>query len=109
MLGDPEAGCDLGMSISAHGVNRSPRMRKRIARSLGSPIVGIPTLTADRILCFESLNGLVKEFDIRVAIHMDEKVCKAVDVLTAIDKYDERIGACADLGHYIRSGREQLR
>jgi sugar phosphate isomerase/epimerase len=28
------------------------------------------------------------------------------DVLNAIAKYDTRIGACADLGHYIRSGEK---
>ena len=31
---------------------------------------------------------------------------KVVDVLRAIEKHDERIGACADLGHYIRSGEK---
>ncbi len=30
---------------------------------------------------------------------------KAIDVLNAIEGHDERIGACADLGHYIRSGQ----
>ena len=31
---------------------------------------------------------------------------KVVDTLRAIEKHDERIGACADLGHYIRSGEK---
>jgi inosose dehydratase len=49
----------------------------------------------------------VKEFDIRVAIHNHgptHRYNKAVDVLAAIEKHDARIGACADLGHFIRSG-----
>ncbi|MCH1495715.1 MAG: sugar phosphate isomerase/epimerase [Rubripirellula sp.] len=101
---------DLGMSISAHGVNRftkdaaANRQLFEFAKALG-----IPTITADPAPdSFDSLNGLVKEFDIRVAIHNHgprHRYNKAVDVLTAIDKYDERIGACADLGHYIRSGQ----
>ena len=101
---------DLGMSISAHGVNRftkdaaANRQLFEFAKALG-----IPTITADPDPdSFDSLNGLVKEFDIRVAIHNHgprHRYNKAVDVLTAIDKYDERIGACADLGHYIRSGQ----
>ena len=101
---------DLGMSISAHGVNRltkdaaANRKLFEFAKKLG-----IPTITADPDPdSFDNLNGLVKEFDIRVAIHNHgprHRYNKAVDVLTAIDGHDERIGACADLGHYIRSGQ----
>jgi len=29
-------------------------------------------------------------------------------VLQAVEKYDPRIGACADLGHYIRSGEQPV-
>jgi sugar phosphate isomerase/epimerase len=101
---------DLGMTISAHGVNRmtkdaaANRQLFEFAKALG-----IPTLTADPDPdAFDSLNGLVKEFDIRVAIHNHgprHRYNKAIDVLNAVEKHDERIGACADLGHYIRSGQ----
>ena len=101
---------ELGMSISAHGVNRltkdadANRKLFEFAKALG-----IPTITADPDPdSFDNLDDLVKEFDIRVAIHNHgprHRYNKAVDVLTAIDKHDERIGACADLGHYIRSGQ----
>ena len=46
-------------------------------------------------------------YDIRAAIHNhgpNHRYNKVVDVLKAIEGHDERIGACADLGHYIRSG-----
>ncbi len=101
---------ELGLSISAHGVNRltkdadANRKLFEFAKALG-----IPTITADPDPdSFDNLDELVKEFDIRVAIHNHgprHRYNKAVDVLTAIDKHDERIGACADLGHYIRSGQ----
>ena len=101
---------DLGMTISAHGVNRmtgdaaANRKLFEFAKALG-----IPTLTADPSPdAFDNLNGLVKEFDIRVAIHNHgprHRYNKAIDVLNAVEKHDERIGACADLGHYIRSGQ----
>ncbi|TWU05007.1 sugar phosphate isomerase/epimerase family protein [Stieleria varia] len=101
---------DLGMSISAHGVNRftkdadANRKIFEFAKKLG-----IPTLTADpNPESFDSLNELVKEFDIRIAIHNHgptHRYNKAIDVLNAIEGRDERIGACADLGHYIRSGQ----
>ncbi len=101
---------DLGMSISAHGVNRltkdagANRKIFEFAKSLG-----IPTITADPDPdSFDNLDELVKEFDIRIAIHNHgprHRYNKAVDVLNAIEGHDERIGACADLGHYIRSGQ----
>ncbi len=101
---------DLGMSISAHGVNRltkdaaANRQVFEFAKALG-----IPTITADPDPdSFDNLDELVKEFDIRVAIHNHgpgHRYNKAVDVLNAIEGHDVRIGACADLGHYIRSGQ----
>lgn len=99
----------LGLSISAHGVNpltkdaAANRKTFEFAKALG-----IPTITADPDPeSFANLDELVKEFDIRVAIHNHgpaHRYNKAVDVLRAIEGHDERIGACADLGHYIRSG-----
>jgi len=98
-----------GLSISAHGVNKftkdddANRKLFEFAKALG----------IRNIMCdpdpdsFDSLNALVKEFDICVGIHNHgpkHRYNKALDVLKAIEGRDERIGACADLGHYIRSG-----
>ncbi|WP_442505533.1 sugar phosphate isomerase/epimerase family protein [Novipirellula sp. SH528] len=100
---------DLGLSISAHGVNgfggneAANRKVFEFAKALG-----IPTITADPgPESFDNLDDLVKEFDIRIAIHNHgpgHRYNKVVDVLNAIEGRDQRIGACADLGHYIRSG-----
>jgi sugar phosphate isomerase/epimerase len=102
---------ELGMSISAHGVNgfgnnaAANRKTFEFAKALG-----IRNITADPSPdSFDSLNDLVQEFDIRIAIHNHgprHRYNKAVDVLQAIEGRDERIGACADLGHYIRSGEK---
>ncbi|MBL8812552.1 MAG: sugar phosphate isomerase/epimerase [Planctomycetaceae bacterium] len=101
---------DLGMSISGHGVNRftkdaaANRKMFEFAKKLG-----VPCMSADPDLdSFDSLNDLVKEFDIRIAIHNhgpNHRYNKAADVLRVVEGRDERIGACADLGHYIRSGQ----
>ncbi|MEO2012938.1 MAG: sugar phosphate isomerase/epimerase [Fuerstiella sp.] len=101
---------DLGLSISAHGVNKltkdAAKNRKlfQFAKKLG-----VASITADPDLdSFDSLDDLVKEFDIRIAIHNHgprHRYNKAIDVLRVIEGRDERIGACADLGHYIRSGQ----
>ncbi len=101
---------DLGMSISGHGVNAftkdaaANRKTFEFAKKLGTPCI-----TADPDFdSFDSLDELVKEFDIRVAIHNhgpNHRYNKAIDVLRVIEGRDERIGACADLGHYIRSSQ----
>lgn len=101
---------DLGMSISAHGVNRLTKDAAANRKIFGfAKTLGIPTITADPDPdSFDNLDELVKEFDIRVAIHNHgpgHRYNKAVDVLNAIEGHDARIGACADLGHYIRSGQ----
>ncbi len=101
---------DLGLTISAHGVNHlssDAAANRKIFEF--AKAVGIPTITADPDPdAFDNLDELVKEFDIRVAIHNhgpSHRYNRVVDVLRAIEGHDERIGACADLGHFIRSGQ----
>ena len=57
---------------------------------------------------FPTLDKLVKEFDIRLAIHnhgpTDKKFPAPADALKAAEKYDERIGLCIDVGHTARAG-----
>jgi inosose dehydratase len=71
-------------------------------------LLGTRTLVGDPAPdSFDSLDELVKEFDMRVAIHNhgpQHRYNKAIDVVRAIENHDSRIGACADIGHYIRSG-----
>lgn len=100
---------DLGMTISAHGVNGfgSDAAANRKAFEFAKAL-GIKNISADPDPgSFDQLDELVKEFDIRIAIHNHgpgHRYNKVVDVLRAIEGHDERIGACADLGHFIRSG-----
>ena len=101
----------LGLTMSAYGVNRFTKdaaaNRKLFAFAKAA---GIPTISADPAPeAFASLDELVKEFDIRIAIHNHgptHRYNKVIDVLDAIEKHDRRIGACADLGHYLRSGEQ---
>ena len=60
---------------------------------------------------FESLDQLVAEYDIRIAIHNhgpNSGYSKIVDVLNAVKDHHKHIGACADLGHFIRSGEDPV-
>lgn len=102
---------DLGLTISAHGVNHFSKDAAANRKWFEfAKAVGIPCISADPDPdSFASLNELVKEFDIRIAIHNHgptHRYNKAIDVLHAVEKHDPRIGACADLGHYIRSGEK---
>jgi len=104
---------DLGLKISAHGVNgfgKDEAANRKVFEF--AKAAGIRTLSADPSLeSLPNLNDLVKEFDIRIAIHNHgpkSRYSKAIDVLQAVEKYDPRIGACADLGHYIRSGEQPV-
>ena len=104
----------LGLSISAHGVNgfgEDFAANRRIFEFAKK--VGLSTITAGPTPeSMDNLNDLVKEFNIRIAIHnhgpTDRRFNKVADVLKAIEGRDERIGACADLGHYIRSGEKPV-
>ncbi len=102
-----------GMKMLGHGVNKFTSNDKANRRLFEfAKAAGIRNLTADPDPdSFESLDRLVKEFDIRIAIHNHgprHRYNKAIDVLNACEPYDERIGACADLGHYIRSGEDAV-
>lgn len=103
----------LGLTISAHGVNgftkdgAANRKVFEFAKKAGiKNISAAPTPDS-----MDSLNELVQEFDIRIAIHNhgpSDRFNKVVDVLRAIEGRDARIGACADLGHFIRSGEKPV-
>jgi len=101
----------LGLTMSAYGVNRFTRDAAANRRIFAfAKAAGIPILGADPDPdSFASLDDLVKEFDIRIAIHNHgptHRYNKVVDVLQAVEKHDARIGACADLGHFLRSGEK---
>jgi sugar phosphate isomerase/epimerase len=53
------------------------------------------------------LDKMVKEFDIRIAIHNhgpeDKKFPSPHDVWKAVQQYDPRVGLCIDIGHTARA------
>jgi inosose dehydratase len=75
------------------------------ARDIGVPtIVCAPALDAIPIL-----DKMVKEFDLKLAIHNHGPEDKGFfpspyDVMRAVEKFDERIGLCIDVGHTARAG-----
>jgi inosose dehydratase len=105
-----------GLVVSAQGVNRfSPdhaanRWIFEFARKLG-----IRTMTANPrrdAETFASLDRLVAEYDMRLAIHNHGPGTlydRLDDVLQAIRGHDRRIGACVDCGHFFSSGEDPVR
>jgi inosose dehydratase len=71
--------------------------------------IGLPT-----IVCspdpdsLKILDAMVKEFDIKIAIHNhgpeDKRFPSPYDVWTAVQPYDKRVGLCIDVGHTTRAG-----
>ena len=103
----------VGLTISAHGVNpfgKDFAANRRIFEFAKK--VGLKIITAGPAPeSMDNLNDLVKEYNIRIAIHNHgptDRFNKVADLLKAIEGRDERIGACADLGHYIRSGEKPV-
>ncbi|MBI1374642.1 MAG: TIM barrel protein [Phycisphaera sp.] len=97
--------------MSSHGVNGfGPDHEKNRAVFAFAKKCGMRNLSANpqkNDATFESLDKCVKEFDIRIAIHNHGPGAlydKPEDSINAVAKWDKRIGYCADLGHYIRSG-----
>lgn len=103
-----------GIKMLGHGVNGFSKDHEANRRIFAfAKKAGIRNLSADPTEdAFESLDKLVAEYDIRVAIHNHgpgARYDKIDDVLKAIQGHDERIGACADLGHYIRSAEDPVK
>ncbi len=74
---------------------------------------GIPTIVCKPThQSMPVLDTLVKEFGLKLAIHNhgpEDKVWPSpLDVWAAIQKYDERIGVCVDVGHTARCGVDPI-
>ncbi|HTM52851.1 MAG TPA: sugar phosphate isomerase/epimerase family protein [Pirellulales bacterium] len=104
----------LGIKILAHGVNPFTKDHEANRRWFEfARKAGIRNLSADPTEdSFDSLDKLCEEYQIRIAIHNHgpgARYDKITDVLTAIKGRHPLIGACADLGHYIRSAEDPVR
>jgi sugar phosphate isomerase/epimerase len=74
--------------------------------------MGLYAVTIENVADLDIIEKLVKEFDIRVAIHNhgrrpNDETYKIWDpnfILSSVKNRDMRIGACADTGHWATSG-----
>jgi inosose dehydratase len=70
--------------------------------------LGVPTIVCDPYPdALPALDKLVKEFDIRLAIHNhgpeDKRYPSPYEAMKAAERFDERIGLCIDVGHTARA------
>jgi sugar phosphate isomerase/epimerase len=72
--------------------------------------IGVPTIVcAPSLEAIPFLDTMVKEFDVKLAIHNHGPEDKGFfpspfDVMRAVEKFDRRIGLCIDVGHTARAG-----
>ena len=80
-------------------------------------VMGIPTITSEPVDgSFDLIEKLVKEYNIKVAIHNHPKQPNNPNykywdpqyVLSCVKGRDPRMGAAADTGHWVRSGIKPL-
>jgi sugar phosphate isomerase/epimerase len=99
---------DAGVTVMAYGVQAfgkdtdANRKQFEFAKAMGFKVLSAdPTPEA-----FDNLDKLVDEYKVNIAIHNHgprTRYDKIDSVLKAIRNHHERIGACVDTGHYLRS------
>lgn len=111
---------DLGLTAVAYGVvgglgkdEDNTRKVFEFCKDMGiGVVVTEPATTEPLSLAYDQIEKYVKEFDIKMAIHNHPK--RPLDrnyrywdpnfVLEMVKDRDPRMGACADIGHWVRSG-----
>lgn len=90
-----------------NGSEEEARKYFEFAKEMGIEVLSVNPTSEE----LDFLDKLVKEFDIKVAIHNHgpgARYDKLQDVLSAIEGRDARIGACIDTGHFMRSDEDPV-
>lgn len=100
--------------LMAHGVSRFTKdeaANRKIFEA--AKALGVRTLSADPDPdSFDVLEKLVAEFEINIGIHNHgpgHRYDKLQQVVDAVKGRHARIGACADLGHFLRSSENPVK
>ena len=105
---------DSGITLQGHGVHGFSADHEANTKLFEfAKKAGVKVITADpKPDSFDSLDKLVAEYGIRIAIHNHGPKAsydKIADTAKAIKGRHKFIGACVDTGHYIRSGEDPVK
>lgn len=101
---------DGGFTLSGSGVINLPDDEAAARKAFDNVrAVGLPVMICKpEVKALPLLDRLVKEYDLRLAVHNhgpEDKVFPSpYDVWKAIEPFDRRIGLCLDVGHTLRAG-----
>jgi inosose dehydratase len=103
-----------GIKLAGHGVHGFSKNHEANKQLFDfAKKIGVKVITANpEPDSFDSLEKLVAEYDIRIAIHNHGPGAlfdKLESVTKAVNGRDKRIGACVDCGHYLRSGEDPVK
>jgi sugar phosphate isomerase/epimerase len=125
---DHNATDEMIAAVQAH-------LKERGIRAVNYGVVGIPSdeagarkifefakkldlygITTESVGSIDTIEKLVKEYDIRVGFHDHPRQPKNPSyqmwdpnyILSVVKNRDRRIGACADTGHWVRSGLDPV-
>ncbi|MCW5942627.1 MAG: sugar phosphate isomerase/epimerase [Fimbriimonadaceae bacterium] len=102
-----------GLRAIAYGVTGIPADPSEARKLFAwAKKVGIEILNTESVDAIDTIETMVKEFDMRVGFHNhprrpNDATYRMWDpkyVLSVVEKRDARIGSCADTGHWVRSG-----
>lgn len=105
---------DAGLILMGGGViylkNNETEVRNAFeyCRDAGMPVM----VSAPELDALPLVDKMVKEFDIKVAIHNhgpgDKRYPSPMDAYKAAAPFDKRIGCCIDIGHTVRIGEDEI-
>ena len=106
-----------GMMAVNYGVVSVPRAENQARKIFDfAKTMGMRAITTESVDAIDTLETLAKEYDIQVAFHnhprrADDPNYKVWDpnyIRSLVENRDRRLGACADTGHWVRSGLKPL-
>ncbi|MDR3402161.1 MAG: sugar phosphate isomerase/epimerase [Chthoniobacter sp.] len=108
---------EKGLTAVAYGVVALPK-EEEVSRKVFefAKYFGIRVINTESVDSIDTIEKLVKEYDIKVGFHdhpkrPDHPEYKMWDpeyVLSVVKDRDPRIGSCADIGHWVRSGLKPI-
>lgn len=103
-----------GLTLISAGVINMKNNEEQIRAAFDyAKDIGIPTIVCmpDRD-ALDAVEKMVKEYDIRVAIHnhgpTDKNFPSPFDVMQSVRERDARMGLCIDVGHTVRIGVDPI-